>query len=56
MRRVFGICVVLGCLGIAAQEEALREWTSVNGNVIEAAFVREEGGKVFLRRDAQSYA
>ena len=52
-----GFCVLLGCLFagmLAAQEEAkvegLREWTSVNGNVLEAAFVREEGGKVFLRR------
>ncbi|MCL2105045.1 MAG: SHD1 domain-containing protein [Kiritimatiellaeota bacterium] len=55
MRKVCGIGVVMVCLagGVAAQEEAtaeaLREWTSVNGNVVEAAFVREEDGKVFLR-------
>ena len=47
----------LGCLlsvALVAEEaekvEGLREWTSVNGNVVEAAFVREEDGKVFLRR------
>ena len=57
MKRIAGIGMVLGCLlggPLAAQEEAkvegLREWTSLNGNVLEAAFVREEGGKVFLRR------
>lgn len=26
-----------------------RTWTSVNGNTLEGAFVREEGGKVYLR-------
>ncbi|MCL1920140.1 MAG: SHD1 domain-containing protein [Kiritimatiellaeota bacterium] len=56
MRNVCGIGMVLGLLGgvALAQEaekvEGLREWTSVNGNVLEAAFVREEDGKVFLRR------
>ena len=57
MKRKCGIGLVLGCLlsgAIVAQEEAkvegLREWTSLNGNVLEAAFVREEGGKIFLRR------
>jgi hypothetical protein len=33
----------------AAKVEGLREWTSVNGNMVEAAFVREEDGKVFLQ-------
>ena len=58
MRKTFRLCVALGLLGgaLAAQEgekkpEGLREWTSVNGNVLEAAFVREEDGKVFLRRE-----
>jgi|GEM_PF-1232752 len=54
MKNVLGWCVALGCLSLAAAEgekaEALREWTSVNGNVIEAAFVREGDGKVFLKR------
>ena len=53
-----GWAILLGCLcgGARAAEEAaaktegLRAWTSVNGNVVEAAFVREGDGKVFLRR------
>lgn len=27
----------------------LRTWTSVNGNTVEGAFVKEEGGKVYLQ-------
>ena len=48
MKRIaFGLCLLAGT--VLAQEEALREWTSVNGNVVEASFVREEDGKVFLK-------
>lgn len=36
--------------GQAAPQYPVRTWTSVNGNTIEGAFVREEDGKVFLRR------
>ena len=58
MKKTVRVCVMFGLLGgtLAAQEgekkaEGLREWTSVNGNVLEAAFLREEDGKVFLRRE-----
>ena len=58
MKKKMQVCVMLGLLGgtLTAQEgekkaEGLREWTSVNGNVLEAAFLREEDGKVFLRRE-----
>ena len=46
------LCLLGGTLFAqeAAKVEGLREWTSVNGNVIEAAFVREEDGKVFLKQ------
>ncbi|MBP7638852.1 MAG: hypothetical protein KBA18_13320 [Kiritimatiellae bacterium] len=46
-------------LVVAAQENQLaqalpdapvRAWTSVNGNVVEGAFVREEAGKIFIKR------
>ncbi|MBQ7187781.1 MAG: hypothetical protein IJR99_00035 [Kiritimatiellae bacterium] len=31
-------------------EPAMRTWTSVNGNEVEGAFLKEEDGKIFLRR------
>jgi hypothetical protein len=31
-------------------EAPVRTWTSVNGNTVEGAFVKEEEGKVYLRR------
>jgi hypothetical protein len=34
----------------APAEAAVRTWTSVNGNEIEGAFVKEENGKVYLKR------
>ena len=38
---------------LAQQQEAeapMRVWTSVNGNEVEGAFVKEEDGKIFLKR------
>ena len=52
MKKVYVFFLLAGAVltgVVLAQEEALREWTSVNGNVVEAAFVREEDGKVFLK-------
>ncbi|MDD3585255.1 MAG: hypothetical protein PHG74_14690, partial [Kiritimatiellae bacterium] len=34
----------------AASEAPMRAWTSINGNIVEGAFVKEENGKVFLKR------
>lgn len=34
----------------ALPDAPVRTWTSVNGNVVEGAFVREEEGKIFLKR------
>ena len=53
-KKVFCLLACLAGGTLAAQDaakvEGLREWTSVNGNVLEAAFVREEDGKVFLQQ------
>jgi hypothetical protein len=47
------------CLAAVAQESPqaspspeapMRAWTSVNGNVIEGSFVKEENGRIFLKR------
>ena len=34
----------------ASAEPPVRTWTSVNGNTIEGAFVKEEEGKIFIKR------
>jgi hypothetical protein len=52
----------LACvLGAFAEEKAkafpVRTWTSVNGNTLEGAFLKEEGGKVFiLKPDGKTVA
>mgnify|MGYP000848184386 FL=1 len=43
-------CRARGQEAPAAPQYPLRTWTSVNGNTIEGAFVKEEDGKVFIRR------
>lgn len=59
--RLMVIAVCLLGAGIARAEEAaapapvektypVRTWTSVNGNILEGAFVKEEDGKVYIRR------
>ncbi len=59
IRFALAACCLAGLLSLsglpaAAQEKPSphpsRTWTSVNGNTIEGAFVKEEGGKVFIRR------
>ncbi len=58
--QLFARCVFAAALSAAvpcAADEAApktypsRTWTSVNGNTLEGAFVREEAGKVFLKLD-----
>ena len=34
----------------AEKAQAARIWTSVNGNTVEGSFVKEEAGKIYLRR------
>ncbi len=34
----------------AASEAPMRAWTSVNGNIVEGAFIKEENGRIFLKR------
>jgi len=34
----------------ALSDAPMRAWTSVNGNVVEGTFVKEENGKIFLKR------
>jgi len=42
------------CFSLSAQEptkpQPMRTWTSVNGNTVDGAFVKEENGKIFLKR------
>jgi len=49
-----GLLVLFIALGLGAQEApktfSARTWTSVNGNTVEGAFVREAEGKIFIRR------
>ena len=53
------------CLAAVAQESPpasplpeapMRAWTSVNGNVIEGSFVKEENGRIFLKRNGSIVA
>lgn len=44
-------------LGLAQEQQAakraeppVRTWASVNGNTVEGSFVKEEGGKIYIRR------
>lgn len=48
---VVGVAVAGVALGeVTGTNLTTRTWTSVNGNQIEASFLREEGGVVFLQR------
>lgn len=42
------------CVALSAQEEQkaqpMRTWTSVNGNTVDGAFVKEEEGKIYIKR------
>ena len=58
MRSTLSLTVWLACAApLLAQQHAdalaeapMRIWTSVNGNEVEGAFMKEEDGKVFLKR------
>lgn len=54
MRFFLNLCVLLMAVRFtvlgAEKNFPMRMWTSVNGNQIEGAFVKESDGKVFLRR------
>ncbi len=50
-----GLAAALAGSSLSAQETAdkpqpMRTWTSVNGNTVDGAFVKEEGGKIYIRR------
>ena len=54
---LFTLCFLLGAGWLRAEEAApaaptypVRTWTSVNGNLLEGAFVMEEDGKIYIRR------
>jgi len=51
---ILSLFTLLLALGLRAQETAktfpVRTWTSVNGNTVDGAFVREENGKIFIKR------
>ena len=42
------------CVALSAQEEQkarpTRTWTSVNGNTVDGSFVKEEEGKIYIKR------
>lgn len=50
------LAVLVASLWLTAQAQEkpkshpARTWTSVNGNTIDGAFVKEEGGKIFIQR------
>lgn len=52
--RLCAATLAICCLTATAQDKPKpllsRTWTSVNGNTIEGAFVKEEGGKVIIQR------
>ncbi len=52
----YSLLVLFLCCPLFAQEQSAekaqpaRTWTSVNGNTIDGAFVKEEDGKIFIKR------
>jgi hypothetical protein len=50
-RCLFALVASWGCAANAQEKPThpARTWTSVNGNTLDGAFVREEGGKVYIQ-------
>lgn len=42
--------VACACAQEKSRDQVLRTWTSVNGNTVDGSFVKEEEGKIYIKR------